>query len=473
MTQELSDKKNFAKKSYLVDNKHLNLTDHVKNYGKGFVVHRRNNSPMAISYLANLLRCEKSHTNMERMVEQDKDSEIAYHQYHHFLSESIWDFKSVNESTMLQTNDLMEQIKAKSGTPTGLIIDESAHLKKGEESVGVARQYAGVVGKVDNCQVAVYCSLTNNGNATLIDSALFLPQKWVDDKDRCDKAHIPPLNVTFKTKPQLALEMIKAKVELGIKFDWIGGDGLYGHNSELTRGLDAAKLLYVLDIHKDETVFFEEPSFEVPKRSSKKGPTPTLIKPNIEPIRVDTYCKQLKVRDFEKVTIRKTAKGWKRVLAHKVTVWHWDGSEEKAQPRTLIITKTKEKNGEIKYSFSNGKIDEFTTEEYAYFQCNRYWVERCFDDCKNELGLSGYQVRGWLAWHHHQALVMMASLYIMKIKIAEKPNYELMSVRDARIMIIAHLFSDQKTITILHEQMIKRQKDRQRDIDRYYKNEGS
>jgi SRSO17 transposase len=473
MTQELSDKKKFAEKSYLTDNKQLNLITHVGKYGKRFVVHRRDSHQMAFSYLSNLLRCEKSHTNMERMVEQDIDNETEYHQYYHFLSESKWDFQSVNECTMLQTSDLMEQIKLKNNKPTGLIIDESSHLKKGDESVGVARQYAGVAGKVDNCQVAVYCTLTNDENVTLIDTTLFLPQKWIDDKVRCDKAHIPEDKVVFKTKPQLALEMIKTKVALGVKFDWIGGDGLYGHNSELTRGLDEESLFYVLDIHKDETFFLQEPSFSIPKKSKTKGRTPTKIKPNIDAIRVDKYNNELKVNDFEQVIVRKTAKGLKHVMVHIVAVWHWDGLEEKAKARTLVITKTLGKNPKIKFSFSNGKIEEYTNQEYAYFQSGRYWVERSLDDAKNELGLSGYQVRGWLAWHHHQALVMMASLYLMKIKLEEKPNYELMSVRDARIMIIAHIYADQKTITLLHNQMLKRHKDRKRDIDRYYKNEDS
>lgn len=473
MAQALSDKKNFAQKTYLLDNDCINLNTYVETYDNRFVVHRRNSQKMAFSYISNLLRCEKNHTNMERMVEHDIDSEIEYHQYYHFLSESKWDYQSVNECTMLQTSEIMEQIKLKNNTPTGLIIDESATLKKGSESVGVARQYAGVAGKVDNCQVAVYCSLTNNENSTLIDTALFLPQKWIDDKNRCDKAHIPEAKLVFKTKPQLALEMIKAQVALGVKFDWIGGDGLYGHNSELTRGLDKEGLFYVLDIHKDETVFLEEPVLLIPKKSKKKGRTPTKIMPNIEAIRVDKYCKNLKDIDFKLVTVRKTAKGWKRLQIHTVTVWHWDGVEEKAQTRTLIITKTIDKNPQIKYSFSNGKVDEYTEEKYAYFQSSRYWVERCFDDAKNETGLSGYQVRGWLAWHHHQALVMMASLYLMKIKLAEKPNYELMSLRDARIMIIAHIYADQKTITLLHNQMIKRHKARKKDIERYYKNEDS
>lgn len=473
MAQALSDKKNFAKKSYLLDNDYINLNTCVETYDKRFVVHRRDSKMIALSYISNLLRCEKNHTNMERMVEQDIDSEIEYHQYYHFLSESKWDYQSVNECTMLQTSEIMAQIKLENNTPTGLIIDESATLKKGTESVGVARQYAGVVGKVDNCQVAVYCSLTNNENSTLIDTSLFLPQNWIDDKNRCNKAHIPEAKLVFKTKPQMALEMIKAQVALGVKFDWIGGDGLYGHNPELTRGLDKEGLFYVLDIHKDETIFLQDPIFSIPEKSKKKGRTPTRSKPNIAATRVDKYCKNLSDNDFKLVTVRKTAKGRKRLLVHTVAVWHWDGIEKKAKARTLLITKTIGKNPQVKYSFSNGKVDEYTIEKYAYFQSSRYWVERCFDDSKNEIGLSGYQVRGWLAWHHHQALVMMASLYLMKIKLAQKPDYELMSIRDARIMIIAHIYADQKTITLLHNQMIKRHKDRKKDIDRYYKNEDS
>ena len=471
MSQELSDKKKFVNKSYLIDNKGLNLEYFVEKYKGQFVVHRRNSSHVAFSYLSGLLKCEKSHTNMERMVE--KDSQANYHQYYHFLSESKWDYQSVNKCTMLQVNDLMEQIRAKAETPTGLIIDESAHLKKGNESVGVARQYAGVVGKVENCQVAVYCSVTNNEFATLIDTALFLPQKWIDNEDRCQKAHIPNDKMVFKTKTQLALEMIKENRALGLKFDWIGGDGLYGHNSELTRELDTEGLFYVLDIHKDETIFLEEPTFAIPEKNEGRGPKPTKIKPSINSIRVDNYCESLLDSDFEKVQVRKTAKGWKRILVHVASVWHWNGLENKAQPRMLVITKTLDKKIKIKYSFSNGKEGEYTKKEYAYFQCSRYWVERCFDDSKNELGLSGYQVRGWMAWHHHQSLVMMACLYLLQIRLEEKPNYELMSVRDARIMIIAHIYADQKEITALHNQMLIRHEKRRKDINRYYNNDDS
>ena len=469
--QVLSDKKKFSQKGYIADNKRISLFAFVKIYIDLFLVYRRNNYEMAYSYLLGLLKCEKNHTNMERMVEQVPEK--AYHQYYNFLSESDWDYKEVNNRTAMQVSALMQKSKASSGRPTGLIVDESSHLKKGNKSVGVARQYAGVSGKVDNCQVAVYASLCNDENATLIDTLLFLPQKWIDDKGRCKKAHIPESECIFETKPQKALSMIKSNIKLGVKFDWIGGDGLYGHNSELTRALDDENLFYVLDVHKDELIYLEEPVFSIPPKEGKRGATPTKRKADKAPLRIDEYYLSLKDEQFDRVEIRKTAKGLKFVFVHTVAVWHWDGEEEKARLRTLIITRTEDKNPKVKFSFSNGGINEYSRREYAYFQCNRYWVERCFDDAKNELGLSGYQVRKWIAWQHHQSLVMMACLYLLNVRIAQKPEYKLMSIRDARTMVIAHLFSDQATISLLHEQMLIRHKKRQRDIDRYYINNDS
>ncbi len=232
-------------------------------------------------------------------------------------------------------------------------------------------------------------------------------------------------------------------------------------------------MFYVLDVHKDEIVYLEEPCFSVPQKQGRRGACPTKIKADKPAFRIDDYCKSLGKDQWEKVKIRKTAKGLKYVYIHTAAVWHWNGIEERAQARTLVVTRTLEKNPKMKYSLSNGGLTAHSKEEYAYFQCNRYWVERCFDDAKNELGLSGYQVRKWLAWHHHQSLVMMACLYMLNVRIAQKTEYELISVRDARIMIIADLFSDQATVANLHEQMIIRHKNRKRDIDQYYKNNNS
>ena len=169
----------------------------------------------------------------------------------------------------LFTSILMAEQKQHSGCPTGFIIDESAHLKKGECSVGVGKQYAGVVGKVENSQVGVYVILANDRYATLIGQRLFLPQKWTEDARRCDKAGVPKDARKFKTKPQLAFDLVDEAIANGVQFDWIGGDGLYGHSYELSKGLDERSRFFVLDAHKDELVYLQKPVFSIPTKTGK------------------------------------------------------------------------------------------------------------------------------------------------------------------------------------------------------------
>lgn len=463
MKQKRTEKKNFLLKAQyrLFESDDLNTLIY-NEYKHLFKVYRKDSTRVAIEYLSGLLKCEKGHKNMERMVENIANSD--YKRYINFLSVSNWSARDVNYTTMIGADKALREQKLKSKKPTGLVVDETSHLKKGIKSVGVSRQYAGVSGKVDNCQVSVHLSLANEKFCTLIGTELFLPEKWIADSTRCEKAGIPLSDQKYQTKPELALKLVKQAIDAGVEFDFIGGDGLYGHNAELTRELDKLNQLYVLDVHKDETIFLTEPKISIPERKSSKGRTPTLLHSDIEPIQLQEYLKTLSKNDFSREKIRKTTKGWKFAMVHTVNVWHWDGKEEKAQKRTLIITQSQK----IKYSISNGERSQYSNKEWAYFQCSRYWVERCFDDCKNELGMSGYQVTGWLAWQHHMALVMMASYYIMSIKLKNQTDMPLLSVRDARLLVIAILFATQKEVDLCWEHIRKRHLQRQADIDKYY-----
>ena len=419
---------------------------------------------MAKAYVLGLMRCEKNHTSMERMTEFDDQND--YHRYYHFLSESKWSWNEVNRITACNASLVLNEQKTKTGLPLSFIIDESSHLKKGKESVGFARQYAGQIGKVDNCQVAVYGSLCNGIHSTLISNRLFLPNGWTSDAKRMDKAGIPEEHRTYK----LTLDIIDEVVKNGVCFDCVGGDGLYGHNSELTRALDKRKLFYVLDVHKDEHVYLSEPKLSVPEKKEGRGRNPSRLKSDITAISLEKYRMGLKASDWQRVKVRKTAKGTKTMNVHIAKVWHWDGVESTACCRTLIIS-IDAKSNRVKYSFSNGTVEEHTAEEYVRHQCNRYWVERSFDDTKNELGLSGYQVRNWTAWQHHIALVMAASLYLTKRRIDNIDSYPLLSIRDARILTVAHLFCDEQTIQRAYQNMQIRHKVRKRDIDRCYQKE--
>ena len=134
------------------------------------------------------------------------------------------------------------------------------------------------------------------------------------------------------------MELVKEAIENEIEFDFINGDGLYGHSSELTRALDDLGKLYVLDIHKDEHIFLSEPIFSIPEKKTGRGRAPKLLHPDITSMKVQDYMKTLAKKDYKEVEVRRTAKGWKICKVHTVTVWHWDGKEEQAKKRTLVIT---------------------------------------------------------------------------------------------------------------------------------------
>ena len=318
-----------------------------------FSVYRKSSMQVAVHYVYGLLKCEKGHENMERMVEKVEDSN--YNRYIHFLSCSPWNEHEVNKVTMKGVSNQLKIQKACSGKPTALTIDETSHLKKGDKSVGVSRQYAGVSGKVDNCQVSVHLSLSNEKYCSLIGSRLYLPLCWTDDFGRSEEAGIPVSERVYRTKPELALFLVKEAIDNGVEFDYINGDGLYGHNSELTGALDQTGKLYVLDIHKDECIFLSEPAIGIPEKKSGRGRNPIRPQADQTPIQVQNYFKTLADKDFMEVIVRKTAKGWKKCKVHTATVWQWDGKENTARKRTLVITVS----DKVKYSLSNGNVEEY------------------------------------------------------------------------------------------------------------------
>ncbi len=178
-----SEKKIFAKflKLRLSDSY---ITEGVCRYSSRFKVYKHDSTQTAVNYVLGLFKCPKGEANMERMEEQIPDSE--YRAYQHFISNSNWDTEGLLEDVALDCSRLFCEQKKKNKKPIGYIIDESGHLKKGKMSVGVARQYAGVSGKVDNCQVGVYASLVNDKYASIINERLFLPKSWTDDPKKCN-----------------------------------------------------------------------------------------------------------------------------------------------------------------------------------------------------------------------------------------------------------------------------------------------
>jgi SRSO17 transposase len=417
----------------------------------GHVFKTRTHHKMGLSlqYVKGLFQSRKG--NIERMVEHVPDSD--YHRIQHFISESPWDARVGFDKVAQDTNALFGDFEW-----VGLLLDESGHPKKGEHSVGVSRQYCGNTGKVDNCQVAVYAALSAERYYGLIDTALFLPDSWTSDRKRCKAAGVPRDRRRHKTKVELALDIVKHQLAIGTAFDFVGADGLYGNSCWFREQLDELELLYVVEVHKDQCVYIAPPELYLPEKQGKTGRNPSRYQTDQRAQEVQECCPPVGSKKWKQVRLRKTGKGDLICMGYVQTVYTWDGESGHWQEQQLIIraTKTGKGNWEYKYALSNAAAAEFDLEELVRMQSQRYFVERCFQDAKQEAGMSDYQVRGWLAWHHHMVLVMMALHFILSEKILFQKEYPLLSAYDIRdIMIRTYARKGNKTDDIL-EQIHKR-----------------
>ena len=399
--------------------------------------------------------------NIERISESIGND---YFQMQHFISESIWDGREVIDCVAQEVSKVLPKRKL-----TGLIIDESGWVKKGNKSVGVGHQYCGNVGKTANSQVAVFACLSNGDFASMVDARLYLPKDWCDNATRCKEAKIPDDKRVFKTKLELASDIIKHLKELGVSFDFVSGDGYYGNDAKLAREIDEMGYIYMLDIHSNQTIYLEEPQLIVPERTGKRGKTPHKLKPNTEGISVKQYFESLTDNDFETLTVRNTAKGKLKSDYHFAKVFIWDKITNQVEPRMLQVRKTKQKDGtiEIKYSFSNANLEQYTPEALAYMQAQRYFVEHCIKESKQTLGIDDFQTRLWLAWEHQIALNFMVSSFMLKEKLNCFDEIPLLSARDIKEILCFKLYK-QMTEEQLFEKIQKRHLIRQKDINCFY-----
>jgi SRSO17 transposase len=389
-----------------------------------FTCHRKNNTEKAYQYLCGLIQAPKR--NIERMEEVVEG--LEYDLTQHFISGSPWKAQAVMDRVAREADGIL------GGTAdTFLLIDESGFTKKGEESVAVARQYNGRLGKVDNCQVAVFGALCAGKLSTLLDARLFLPDEWVNDLDRCEKAGIPKEMIVAKSKIELAKDIVTHQREIGTRFSCVSVDGLYGDSGEFLRWLDDTGEVFMANVHTDQLVYLSDPKPEVPARSSPQGRKPTKLQACVEPVRVDKIRASLKWRDWRRVAIRESTEGTLKASIYRRTVWLWDGKEGKARKWTLLIRK--DGADDIKYAISNAH-DDVNMKRFAGMEAQRFWIERSLQDGKSTVGMDEYQVRGWLAWHHHIAMCMMALLFILKQRVIHSEEEPLLSANDIRSLLV-------------------------------------
>jgi len=399
--------------------------------------------------------------NIERISE---DLDANYHQMQHFITESNWDERTVIDQVSKEVSSILPKRKL-----TGLIIDESGWVKKGDKSVGVGWQYCGNVGKISNSQVAVFACLSNGDFASMVDARLYLPEDWCNDPVRCHEAGIPKGDRVFKTKLELALDIIHQQIQNGISFDYIGADGYYGNDANLARAIDQLGYIYMLDIHSDQKIYLDQPELFLPERKSTKGPAPKRLKATTPDMTVSEYMESLQPADWEKIVVRNTTKGKLTGEYHFARVFIWNKNTNEIEPRMLVIRKTKSAKNtvEIKFSFTNANLEQYTHRALAYMQAQRFFVEHCIKESKQILGIDQFQTRKWLAWQHQVALNFLVSSFILKEKLRNFNDLPLLSANDIKKWFVFKLYKEM-TEEQFFDQMYNRHLSRQRDINSSY-----
>lgn len=403
---------------------------------------------VAAQYLQGLIHPGKK--NMERMAEKVANSD--HQSLHHFLSESPWDERALIKKIGQEADQLL------GGTPdSALLFDETGVAKKGTKSVGVQRQWLGRHGKVDNGQVAVFGSLCCREQVQPIDVRLFLTESWTSDKARCLAAGVPGDRIVAKTKQALALEIVREARANGLRFNWVGGDAFYGIDPSFLRELDSLGECFVIDVHRDQRIYLQDPKPYIPSATAARGRKPSCLKTDEPPIRVDAWAKQQPGESWQTVHLRRSTQGELFVQVLHRQVWLWDGKEPHARAWRLIVRREVNSPDEIKYSLSNANAS-VSVERLAYMQGQRYWIERAFQDAKTHCGMADYQVRGWRGWHHHMVLVMLAMLFHLEERLHQKENVPLLTLTDI-IAMLSH-FLPRRAIN--EEEVLRQMEERHR-----------
>ncbi len=400
----------------------------VKNYSEHFKSHRHDVFEKAQQYACGLMQ-GGSRKNMDRMAEVVPDSNSRNLQQ--FLTHSKWDSRAVIDDVASDANELIGN-----NNRTGLIIDETSFKKQGNKSVGTARQWLGRFGKVDNGQVAVFGVLSKNALVTPTDTRLYLPKSWTDNPYRCDEAGIPEEFREFKTKDQLALDIVTHARNNGLQYGWVGADAGYGKGPGFCRTLQEMGERFIVDVHSDFRVYLQDPQPYVPCKAPGPGRKPTKYRTDAENHKVSDVIVAAGLSDQSIIRLRETSRGSLAVRAVRVPVYIWDGDSDTVFQWDLVATQTISKNPETKISICN-LPSFFSLKGLAWRQRQRYWVERSFQDAKSECGMADYQVRKWSAWHHHMTLVMMAMLFMVNEKILSHDERPMLTCADIE-ELLAH-----------------------------------
>jgi SRSO17 transposase len=325
----------------------------------------------AIAYLRGLLS-PAERKNSWQLAEVNGDA--TPYGLQHLLRRALWDADAVRDALR---NYLGEHLGAPDAV---LVVDETGFLKKGRHSAGVARQYSGTAGRIENCQIGVFLAYASRHGQALLDRELYLPEEWTKDAARCRLAGIPQ-DRRFATKPQLARQMLARAFAVGIPAQWVTGDSVYGDDRRLRMWLEACPQAYVLAASGKEYVW------------------------------LDWQQQQVKT-----ILAALPEEGWTRLSAGDGSKgprwydWRWlplAAPMEVGWRRWLLVRRSISEPSELRAYVAFAPQDA-TLADLVRVAGTRWVVESCFEAAKGEVGLDHYEVRSWTGWYRHITLAMWA-----------------------------------------------------------------
>jgi len=326
---------------------------------------------------------------------------------HHLVAKAPWSDEALLDHVRQQVLPAME----KSGPVVAWIVDDTGFPKKGQHSVGVTRQYCGQVGKQENCRIAVSLSVATWDTSLPIAYRLYLPKDWAENAERREKAEVPE-EIAFHTKPEIALDQIRAAVKEQIAEGVVLADAAYGINTDFRDTLTELKLQYVVGVQSSMTVWEPGKQPLPAKPRGKMGRPPRLLQRTREhqPVSVKQLATNLPPSMFKQITWREGTerKLRSRFAAIRVRPAHRD--YEKAEPHAeewLLIEWPRGEAEPTKYWISTLPSNT-ALKALVKIAKHRWIIERDYQELKQELGLGHFEGRNWRGFHHHATLCIAA-----------------------------------------------------------------
>lgn len=356
-----------------------------------------------------------------RLVDDQSEIEGMRQRLQQCISVSKWAEREVFRRIATKIDAELPDVEA-------LVIDDTGFPKKGEHSVGVARQYSGTLGRVENCQVATSLHLAGESGSACVGLRLYLSEEWAGDRQRRRKAGVP-VDVEFQTKWQIALALIDNTIEAGCRSHIVLADSGYGDSHEFREGLRERGLQYAVGVHHPTSVWRPGTAFAVPAKASHKGPQPSLVRAvDAEPIAIGDLAKELRYRT---VTWREGTRGKQssRFAAIRVRTAHRHQTRPPGPDEWLLCEWPDGEAGPTKH-FLISLPEGTAIRELVRVTKLRWRVERDYQDLKGEVGLDHFEGRSWPGFHHHAALCAAAHAFLALRRALSPPEHHAMDVAD-------------------------------------------